>query len=231
MANLPPFGGSRPPFRPKQGAPGSNFVRKNDRIRVPEVRLIAPDGHQVGIVATKDALRMAQNVGLDLIEVSPGVTPPVCRICDYGKYMYDLGKKNKDKVKTHASKLKEIKLRPRIEAHDYLTKMRRMESFLAHNDKVKLTLFFRGREMEYRDLGFETVKRAIADIAHIGTADGTPRMMGRNVTVTISPLPANRRKLKYTQPDEEIEDDDDDIDEGDDVDTGDMQAPPAPQAQ
>ncbi len=231
MANLPPFGGPRPPFRPRQGNQNSKYVRKNDRIRATEVRLIAPDGHQVGIVPTRDALRMAQNVGLDLVEVSSGGnSTPVCRIVDYGKYMYDLGKKGKDKAKTHTSKLKEVKLRPRIETHDYETKMRRMESFLAHGDKVKVTLFFRGREMEYRELGFETINRAIKDIAHIGTPDSAPRLMGRNITLTISPLPAAKRKLKYTQPDEEIEDDDDDIedDEEDTQDAPEASETPAP---
>ena len=218
MANLPPYGGARPPFRPRPGQqrPGNHnqkYVRRNERIRAPEVRLIAPDGRQVGIVPTRDALHMAQNAGLDLIEVSSGVNPPVCRIVDYGKYMYDLGKKSKDRIKSHTSKLKEIKLRPRIEAHDYETKMRRMESFLAHGNKVKITLSFRGREMEYRELGFGTVNRAVNDISHIATPDSPARLMGRNITLTLSPLPANRRKLKYTQPDEEIEEDEDD--EGD----------------
>ncbi len=213
MANISSFGGSRPPFRSRHGNSNSKFVRKNDRIRAVEVRLIGADGHQVGVVPTRQALQMAQNAGLDLIEVSAGVNPPVCRIVNYGKYMYDLGKKGKGKEKSGSSKLKEIKLRPRIELHDYETKMRRMESFLAHGNKVKVTLFFRGREMAYRELGFETINRAIKDIAHIGTPDSPPRLMGRNISMAISPLPANRRKLKYTQPDDEMLDDEDEGDE------------------
>ena len=185
MANISSFGGSRPPFRSRHGNSNSKFVRKNDRIRAVEVRLIGADGHQVGVVPTRQALQMAQNAGLDLIEVSAGVNPPVCRIVNYGKYMYDLGKKGKGKEKSGSSKLKEIKLRPRIELHDYETKMRRMESFLAHGNKVKVTLFFRGREMAYRELGFETINRAIKDIAHIGTPDSPPRLMGRNISMAI----------------------------------------------
>jgi translation initiation factor IF-3 len=194
-----PYPGRRPAYN-QQHAPKA--LRKNDRIRAPEVRVIGADGKQVGVLQTRDAVRLAQTQGLDLVEVSPGTRPPVCRILDYGKYMYELGKKQKDH-KTHTSKLKEIKLRPRIEQHDYETKLRHAEEFLFEGNKVKMTLFFKGRELEHKDLGFEMVKRALADLAHVGTADQSARLMGRNITLTLSPLPPNKRKLKFNAPDED----------------------------
>ncbi len=192
-----PYPGRRPAF----GHPAVRTFRKNERIRAPEVRVIGHDGKQVGILNTRDALRLAQQQGLDLIEVSPGTRPPVCRITDYGKFMYDQGKKQKDH-KPHTSKLKEVKFRPRIEQHDYDTKLRHAEEFLYEGNKVKLTLSFRGREMEHKDLGFDMIKRVLADLVHVGLPDQSPRLMGRNIALTISPLPPNKRKLKHNDHDE-----------------------------
>lgn len=189
--------GRRPPYQQSAKA-----LRKNERIRVPEVRVIGADGKQIGVLQTREAMRLAQTSGLDLVEVSPGSRPPVCRILNYGKYMYELGKKQKDH-KTHASKLKEVKFRPRIEQHDYMTKLRHAEEFLFEGNKVKLTLFFKGRELEHKELGFETVKRALADLAHVGLPDQQPRLMGRNITLMLSPLPPNKRKWKYNLRDDE----------------------------
>ncbi len=193
-----PGGGPKRPFGPRRPyIPPTPQLRKNERIRVLEVRVIGHDGKQIGVIPTREALRLAQLQGLDLVEVSAAARPPVCKIVDYGKYMYEMGKKQKDH-KTHASKFKEVKFRPRIEQHDYFTKLRHVEEFLFHGDKVKLTLFFKGREMEHKELGFETMKRAIADLVHIGTPDQPPRMFGRNITTTLSPLPPNKRKWKYS---------------------------------
>jgi translation initiation factor IF-3 len=188
-----PMGPRRPPYAPQNSV---KALRKNDRIRVPEVRVIGPDGKQIGILNTREALRIAQTHGLDLVEVSPGMRPPVCKIVDYGKFMYEQGKKQKDH-KAHPSKLKEVKIRPLIEQHDYITKLRHAEEFLFHANKVKLTLSFKGRQMEHKDVGFETVKRFVGDLAHVGTADQPPRMFGRNIMLTLSPLPPNKRKLKF----------------------------------
>jgi len=124
-------------------------MRKNDRIRAPEVRVIGADGKQIGVISTREAIRQAQVLGLDLIEVSPGSMPPVCRIADYGKFMYDLGKKQKDH-KAHTSKLKEVKFRPRIEQHDYITKLRHAEEFLFEGNKVKMTSFSRAANSNTR---------------------------------------------------------------------------------
>jgi len=199
----PPMGsgprpmGARPPMG-RRPFPSSHTpqLRKNERIRALEVRVIGHDGKHLGILPTREALRIAQAQALDLVEVSPGERPPVCKVLDYGKFMYEEGKKQKHH-KPHASKLKEVKFRPRIELHDYETKLRHVEEFLFHGDKVKLTLFFKGREMEHKELGFETMKRVLADLTHVGTADQPPRLFGRNINTTLSPLPPNKRKWKH----------------------------------
>ncbi len=186
-----PMGGRRP--HPSSFVPQ---LRKNERIRALEVRVIGHDGKHLGILPTREAMRIAQAQALDLVEVSPGERPPVCKILDYGKYMYEEGKKQKSH-KAHASKLKEVKFRPRIEQHDYVTKLRHIEEFLFHGDKVKLTLFFKGREMEHKELGFETMKRVLADLTNVGLADQPARLFGRNIQATLSPLPPNKRKWKH----------------------------------
>lgn len=167
---------------------------------------------------TKDALAIAIEAGLDLVEVAAAARPPVCRIMDFGKYVYEQQKKAKDSKGT-SSKTKEVKFRPRVDVHDYITKVRRAEQFLNKGNKVKLTLTFRGREMSHTETGFETMKRAIADLETMGHAENEARLIGRNINVMVSPLPANKRKLKFTQPDEpdieEEEEDEEDEDEDD----------------
>ena len=171
-------------------------IRRNQRIRASEVRVIGPDGGQLGLMSSGDAYQLAQQAGLDLVEVAPQARPPVCRIMDFGKYVYEQQKKTKESKST-GSKVKEVKFRVRIEQHDFLTKLRRAEEFLDKGNKVKLTLFFRGREMAHQDLGYVTIRRAIAELDHIGTPDNEPRLVGRNIIVMMSPLPVNKRKLKY----------------------------------
>jgi len=177
---------------------------------VPEIRVIGPDGKQVGVMKTREALDLAKQAGLDLLEVSPNARPPVCRILDYGKYMYEQSKREKDSKKAQsASRLKEVKFRVRIEEHDYITKLRHAEEFLSKGSKLKLTLMFRGREMQHPDLGFDVVNRAVKDLEHIGQADNAPKQVGRNITMTMSPLPVSKRKaLKYNLHDEEEEEED-----------------------
>lgn len=148
----------------------SNFIRRNDRIRAREIRLIGPSGSQIGIVSRDEGLALAKQAGLDLVEISANARPPVCRILDFGKYMYELSKKQKDN-KSSTSRVKEVKFRVRIEQHDYMTKLRRAEAFLFKGSKLKLSLMFRGREMEHRELGFDVIKRAIEDLVHVGVAD------------------------------------------------------------
>lgn len=203
-----------------KGNRGRNFnrgPRKNERIRVPEIRVIGPDGKQVGVMKTRDALDLAKQAGLDLLEVSPNARPPVCRILDYGKFQYEQSKREKDSKKaSSATRMKEVKFRVRIEEHDFLTKLRRAEEFLDHGSKLKITLMFRGREMQHTDLGFEVVKRAIVDLNHIGQADNEPKLVGRNITLTMSPLPANKKKpLKYSHHKGEDIDEDEEEEEHD----------------
>lgn len=190
--NFRPGRGRRAPYPP---VPQKN--RKNDRIRALEVRVIGPDGKQIGVIPTREAIELAKQHGLDLVEVSPTARPPVCRILDFGKFMYEQSKKGKDAAKAPTVKLKEIKFRINIDKHDYETKVRHAEEFLNKNNKVKVTLSMRGREMERQHLGFEVVKRAILDLAGMGTHDGDPKLAGRNIIVMITPLAAARRKPKF----------------------------------
>lgn len=151
-------------------------VRANDKIRVPQVRLIGSGGEQIGIVNTRDAVIRAQAEGLDLVEVAPNVRPPVCRILDLGKYLYSLSKKEKEaRKKQKVIEVKEIKMTPKIEDHDYQTKLRNSRKFIERGDKVKLTLFFRGREITHRELGEAIIKKFtedLSDIAELEKNDG-----------------------------------------------------------
>ena len=187
---------------------GPKGLRRNDRIRASEVRVIGPEGTNLGVMHPKKALALAQNVGLDLIEISPGASPPVCRILDFGKFLYEESKKNKE-TKQQTTKLKEIKFRVRIDEHDFETKLRRAEGFLNHGHKVKLSLQFRGRENEHRDLGFERVNLAKDELSGVATADSEPRLVGRQIILILTPLPEDKRVLKFNHPDDEYDDGDD----------------------
>ncbi|MDR0678677.1 MAG: translation initiation factor IF-3 [Puniceicoccales bacterium] len=168
--------------------------RRNERIRVPEVRVIGSDGAQLGVMATRDALAQARALGLDLIEVAATVNPPVCRILDYGKFKYDEEKKSKGQQKSNASKTKEVKFRPSVDVGDYNTKIRHGQEFLSQGFKLKLTLMFRGREMAHQELGFQVVERAIGDLREFGTADSSPRLAGRTISAMISPRIGKAKK-------------------------------------
>ncbi|MFP4673238.1 MAG: translation initiation factor IF-3 [Opitutales bacterium] len=196
---------------------GPKGLRRNERIRSSEVRVIGPEGTNLGVMPPKKALELAKKVGLDLIEVSPSARPPVCRILDYGKFLYEESKKQKE-TKQHTTKLKEVKFRVSIDEHDFETKLRRAENFLHHGNKVKLTLQFRGRENEHRELGFQRVNRARDELAGVATADTDARLVGRQVTLILSPLPANKQKLKFNRP-EEIYEEAEDFEESEDSDS------------
>ncbi len=175
--------------------------RKNERIRAREVRLISPEGNQIGVVSRDEALQLAKQVGLDLVEISASARPPVCRILDFGKYTYELSKRQKENKSkgTTSTKIKEVKFRVRIEEHDYLTKLRHAEEFLYKGAKVKMSLMYRGRENEHKELGIVVLNRAGKDLEHVGTMDSEPRIAGRHASTVISPLPVARRKLKYNE--------------------------------
>src|SRR5918996_3782845 len=175
-------------------------IRVNGRIRAREVRVIlASNGEQLGVMRLNDALRKAQSLGLDLVEVAPMANPPVCKIVDFGKFRYDISKHSKDK-KPASSKLKEIKFRVNIDEHDYLTKVRHAEEFLDRGNKVRVQLQFRGREMAHQELGMQLMEKVRDDLSSMSQVEMEPKITGRNVTMTLSPLPANRRKRRFTSP-------------------------------
>lgn len=173
----------------------------NQRIRAREVRVIvAASGQQLGILKIQDALRLAQQAGLDLVEVAPTANPPVCRIVDFGKFKYEISKHDKDK-KHASSKLKEIKFRVNISEHDYETKLRHAEEFLDKGNKVRVQLQFRGRENAHKELGMDLMNKIAADLTTMANVEQPPKLMGRAVTMTLAPLPANKRRRKFAKSD------------------------------
>jgi translation initiation factor IF-3 len=161
-------------------------------------------GQQLGVMKLSDALREAQSRGLDLVEVAPTANPPVCKIVSLGKFRYDLSKHDKDK-KAGGAKLKEIKFRVNIDEHDYLTKIRHGEEFLDRGNKVRVQLQFRGREMAHQEFGMQLMERVRDDLAGMSQVEMEPKITGRNVTMTLAPLPANRRKRRFLPPPKEKE--------------------------
>ena len=163
--------------------------RTNERIRALEVQVISSDKKNLGTFSIKEAVEMAKQEGLDLIEISPKANPPVCKITDIGKYRYDLQKKaNKAKKKQKIVNLKEIKLRPVTEIHDYNFKLKNAQKFLEKGDKVKFTVRFKGREMQHTGLGKELMKRIISDTASLGKVEVDPKLEGRQIVMIVQPL-------------------------------------------
>ncbi|MDR9396577.1 translation initiation factor IF-3 [Pontimonas sp.] len=171
-----------------KGAPISD-PRINDRIRASEVRLVGPEGEQVGVVRVDIALRLAQESDLDLVEVSPNSNPPVVKIMDYGKFKYEAAQKAKEARKNQANTvLKEVRFRLKIDTHDYETKRKRAESFLQQGDKVKAMILFRGREQSRPEQGVRLLQRFAEDVAEFGQVESTPTIDGRNMVMVIGPL-------------------------------------------
>lgn len=166
--------------------------------------IIAATNEQLGVLRLDDAIRRARGLGLDLVEIAPNAQPPVCRIVDFGKFRYDLSKQEKDK-KQVINKVKEIKFRVNIDEHDYLTKVRHAEDFLDKGNKVKVHLQFRGREMAHQDLGMLVVQRVRQDLAGMAHVDMEPKLVGRAIGMTLSPLPAGKRHRKFTKHGEILE--------------------------
>src|SRR3954465_8834475 len=190
--------GGRPPYNrdPRRNNDPFAAIRRNMRIKSPQVRVISPEGTQLGIMDTPKAIALALQFNLDLVEVAPNATPPVCRIMDFGKYVYEEQKKTSH-VKSTASKIKEIEFSARIEQNDFMTKLRHAEEFLHHGNKVKMRLKFRGREMAHTELGFGVMKKAVVELANMGHPDAEPKLIGRNIHVMLTPLPPNKRKPRY----------------------------------
>ncbi len=159
----------------------------NQHIRVPEVRLVGADGEQIGIVNTREALRMAEEQGYDLVEVAPNALPPVCRLMDYGKFRYEQQKKTRAITKNRGGEQKEIQMRPNIDLNDYQTKLRHAKEFLAGGDRVKLTVRFRGRELAHRDIGRDLLERFAKDLAGDGRIEGGVFEEGRNTSLNVVP--------------------------------------------
>ena len=160
----------------------------NGAIRAPQVRCIDPDGEQLGVLDTREAISKAEDFGLDLVEVQPNVDPPVCKILDYGKYKYEAQKRaNEARKKQKIIEVKEIKLRPNIDEHDYQVKMRNVVKFLSGGDKVKVTLRFRGREMAHQELGANVLTRVREETEEIAKIESMPKMEGRQMIMVLAP--------------------------------------------
>jgi len=202
--------------RPKSGFRGGRYqdqTRINERIRAPKVRVIdGVNGQQIGVLPTGQALRIAKERGLDLVEISAAADPPVCKIVDYGKYKYEQEKKKKEAAKAQrGGKLKELKFRIGIDPHDYLIKLAHAEEFLGDGNKVRIQLQFKGRQMAHQEIGFELAKRIREDLITMGHVDQEPKMAGRNINMQLTPLPerqrmrklANFKHGKFIDPEEE----------------------------
>jgi len=168
--------------------PSRDGPRVNEEIRVPQVRLIDQDGEMQGVMSARDALLRAYEVGLDLLEISPNAVPPVVKILDYGKYKYEQQKKaNEARKRQKVVEIKEIKVRPNIDDHDYDVKMRQMKEFIGEGDKVKVTLRFRGREMAHQDLGIKVLDRIRTELAELTKVESMPRLENRQMIMVLAP--------------------------------------------
>ncbi len=160
----------------------------NERVRAPEIRLIGAEGENIGLITPEKALLLAEQAGLDLVEISPNAVPPVCKIMDFGKFKYEQQKKESEaRKKQHIIEIKEIKFRPNTDTHDYEVKMRSVQKFLEGGDKVKITLRFRGREMAHLELGRKLLERVADDVTEFGKIEAIPRLEGRQMVMMINP--------------------------------------------
>jgi len=191
-----------PSSRDRGGPTAAPEARINDRIRVPEVRLVGPNGEQVGIVRIEDALRLAVEADLDLVEVAPQARPPVCKLMDYGKYKYESAQKARESRRNQQlTVIKEQKLRPKIDPHDYETKKNHVVRFLEHGHKVKVTIMFRGREQSRPELGFRLLQRLAEDVIELGFVESSAKQDGRNMIMVLAPHKTTKtRPLKTATP-------------------------------
>jgi len=168
--------------------------RINELIKCPQVRLVDENGQQAGVVSTRDALKRAQNVGLDLMEVAPNENPPVCKICDYGKFKYEKKKKdNVAKKKQTVIKVKEVQFRPNTETHDLDYKFKNVRNFLEGGDKAKVSVLFRGRQITHKEQGFKIVEDLIEKMKDVGSPESSPKMEGRRLIVILAPVSSTKR--------------------------------------
>jgi translation initiation factor IF-3 len=176
--------------------------RRNGKIRAREVRVIDDAKQQLGVMSLNEALRLAQGKGLDLIEIAANATPPVCRIVDYGKFLYEESKRSKDAhARQSASRMKELQISPAIDPHDLAVKRNHAIQFLCDDLKVRVKLRFRGRQKAHKEIGYQVVNTFVKDIAQYGQADSPPKMLGdRDLNVVLSPLPRNKRGKNPREP-------------------------------
>lgn len=163
-------------------------MRINREIRAPRVRVVDEEGGQAGVISLSEALAKAELVGLDLVEIAPNAEPPVCKIIDYGKYRYQMTKKEKEQKKTqHQVKVKEVKLKPNTDEHDLQVKIKHARGFIAEGNKVRVTCVFRGRELAHTEYGRRAVQRFCEDLADVAAPEAPPKMLGRNLSVVLAP--------------------------------------------
>ena len=175
-------------------------MKTNREIRAERVRVIGSDGKQLGVMSSRQALTLAEKEGLDLVEVVPNAHPPVCKIIDYGKLRYLQTKKEKEQKKAqHQVKVKEIKLKPNIDVHDFNTKVNRARDFLTKGNKVRVTCMFRGREMLHVDLGEKLVRKFCDELSDISSLEAPPKLMGRNLTLVVAPVSAKKQKTEKVE--------------------------------
>lgn len=174
-------------------------MRINEMIRCPQVRLISAQGQQLGIQTIEEAQKIAIEQDLDLVEIAPQASPPVCKIMDYSKYCYELDQKQKAaRKKQSIIVVKEMKMRPKIDIHDYETKKKHVVRFLNQGNKVKVTIMFRGREMTHTELGLKLLNRLAGDVSEIATVEARPNLDGRNMTMVLNPIVTEHKKEKET---------------------------------
>lgn len=183
------------PFSPRSFHPREPLHRRNGKIRAREVRVLDETKQQLGVMSLNEALRLAQAKGLDLVEIAATATPPVCRIVNYGKFLYEEAKRNKDaRAPQSASRLKEIQLSATIDSHDLATKRNHAIQFLCDDHKVRLKLRFRGRQKAHKEVGFDVLNRFVKEVAAYGHADAPPKLLGdRDLNVLLTPLPRDKR--------------------------------------
>ena len=182
------------PFSPRPFSSPASFTRVNGKIRAREVRVIDSDKKQLGVLPLGEAINLARNQGVDLVEIAPNATPPVCRLVDFGKYRYELAKQEKEARKhQHANKVKEVQLSPNIDQHDFEVKLQHAVNFLCDDMKVKITLRFRGREMAHKEFGFQQVEKFISKLTTFGHPDAPAKLIGKGINVMLSPLPRAKR--------------------------------------
>jgi translation initiation factor IF-3 len=192
------------PFSPRTFSPPASFTRVNGKIRAREVRVIDTDQKNLGVISLGEAITLARAKSVDLVEIAPNATPPVCRLVDFGKYRYELAKQEKEARKhQHANKVKEIQLTPTIDPHDFGVKLQHAINFLCEDMKVKVTLRFRGREMAHKEFGFQQVEKLVKSLTSYGHPDADPKLIGKGINVMLSPLPRAKRGKNPRQPGQE----------------------------